>query len=109
MAIEVHAAKGTAASEWLSPAYLPTLAPLLRLIAGIWAIPLVQRIGVAYAGGQADLWVLMREEARDDEDRIALLEREYRQAESAPVELHVAPLSEIDAELLPSMDLILER
>jgi hypothetical protein len=88
---------------------LPTLAPLLRLIAGIWAIPLVQRIGVAYAGGQADLWVLMHQESRDDEDRIALLEREYRQAESAPFELHVAPLSEIDAELLPPMDLILER
>jgi hypothetical protein len=109
MAIEVREANRTPASTWLSPSYLPALAPLLGLIAGVWAIPVVRRIGVAYAGGQADLWVLMREEARADEDQIALLEREYLQSESAPFELHVVPLGEIDEELLPPMDLILER
>jgi hypothetical protein len=82
----------------------------VRLLSGIWAIPSVQRIALSSEAGHIDLWILMREEVPDDEDRISQLEREFRHAfEPAAFELHVYPLSEIDPSLLPPAETILER
>ncbi len=74
------------------------------------ALQTVQRIAMSVEEDQLDIWVFMREEHREDESAVIRLEREYRNSGTPfSSEVHIYPLSEVDAELLPPLDTLLER
>jgi hypothetical protein len=81
-----------------------------RLFSAICSIGSVQKVGLSSDEAQIDLWVLMRESASADEERIYLLERDYRKTVGAfPLELHVIPLDAIDERNLPPAETVFER
>jgi hypothetical protein len=81
-----------------------------RLFSAICRVPSVQRVLLSSGDGALDLWVLLRAEAPEDEERLYLLERDYRQAVGAfPPELHVLALGEIAPRNLPTGDVLFER
>jgi hypothetical protein len=88
----------------------PALAPWSRLIGGLSVIPSIVKLGVMAAGGQVDLWVLLADEDDAAEAEVSRLEREYRVAVGqSPFELHVVPLTAIDAASLPPFETVFAR
>lgn len=81
-----------------------------RLLGGIASIGSVRRVSLATDGGDIDLWVLLRQENPDDEERVFLLEHDYFAAGGAlPLELHVVPLDKVDERNLPPAETLFER
>ncbi len=84
--------------------------PLLRLLSSVASVESVQRILISFETMRADVWVLTTSEDLDDNERIFLLEREYRREVGAfPLDLHVVPLSEVDERVLRAGELIFAR
>jgi hypothetical protein len=95
---------------WSSSETVRALAPLMRLIVKIWSVESVQKVALATDGHHADLWIVVSEEVDEDEERIALAERDYlREVGPIPFDLHVAPLTRVDESVLPPAETILER
>ena len=81
-----------------------------RLFSAICPLTSVQKVTLSSGEGKLDLWVLLTREAPEDEDRIYLLEREYRQRAGVfPLDLHVIPLTEVDERNLPPAEALFER
>ena len=77
-----------------------------RLFSAICPLTSVQKVTLSSGEGKLDLWVLLTR----DEDRIYLLEREYRQRAGVfPLDLHVIPLTEVDERNLPPAEALFER
>ncbi len=110
MAITAPDSARTTAGAWPSAEAVRALTPLLRLLVNIWSVESVQRIALATDGYHVDLWVLMREEVDQDEERIALAERDYlTEVGPIPFDLHVVPLTKVKESVLPPTETILER
>lgn len=98
------------ASRWLSPADVEWLAPVLRLIAAIGAIPQVTKISMSTRAAGVDLWVYMAEDDYEAEAAISRAERDFLNSGHPPiVEVQVIPGTDIDPEMLPSTTVLLER
>lgn len=95
---------------WPKASQLRQSAPILRLLAEIWSIPQVSRIGLWVGEGAVQVWVFMPEDDREAESRISRAEREYLNATTLhSFELDVVPTSEIREEILPPFETVLER
>jgi len=85
---------------------------LIRFLSVVWQTKSVKRIGYTFDDEQLDLWVVLREDAPEDEDmkRIILADRDFRRAVGgAPMDLHISRLSRVKEENLPPSDVIFER
>jgi hypothetical protein len=81
-----------------------------RLFSAISSVESVKKIVIAGDETQVDVWILLRESVIADEERIYLLERDYRRAVGAfPLELHVVPLDAVDERNIPPGETVLER
>jgi hypothetical protein len=84
--------------------------PLLRLLSSVASVESVQRIVISFETMRADVWMITAEEVLEDNERIFLLEREYRQVAGAfPLDLHVVPSSEVNERMLPAGETIFAR
>jgi hypothetical protein len=95
---------------WPKPSQLRQSVPILRLLAEIWAIPQVKKVGLWIDGAGVQVWVIMPEDDRAAESQIILAERDYLQA--TPLHrfvLDVVPLSRVCEDILPPFETILER
>jgi hypothetical protein len=98
------------AAAWSTESQLRKSWPIVRLLAEIWAIPQVSKIGVHANGTGIHIWVFLPDDDREAEARITLAERDYLQATSLhPFELDVVPLARVREDILPPFDTVLER
>ena len=89
---------------------LQQLAPIVRLLAAIWAVPRVNMISVSAIRGSIDLWVFMPEEDFEAEGLISLAERDYLNSGRAHgFLLHVIPGDAVSPEILPPNTVLFER
>ena len=101
-------------AAWTSPAQLWRSGPMMRLLAEIWAIPEVGKLGVRADGLGIYVHVLMPQEDRAAEYRIYDVEADYLDA-TAPhgFDLMVTQLSQvpesIQDELIVGYEVLLER
>ena len=95
---------------WPKPSQLRQSAPILRLLAEIWAIPQVTKIGLEIGDGAVQVWVFMPEDDSEAESRISRAERAYLNSTTLhSFEVDVVPTSEIREEVLPPFETVLER
>ena len=95
---------------WPKPSQLRQSVPILRLLAEIWSIPEVQKVGLRVEGPSVHVWVVMPEDDEYAESRISAAERAYLNATTLhSFELDVAPLSNGWEEVPPPFETILER
>ncbi len=86
------------------------LAPLVRLLTTIAAVPIVSKISVTATHGSIDLWVFMPEEDYQAEGLISLAEREYLNSGRAlGFMLHVIPGDDVSPDVLPPNTVLFER
>ena len=98
------------AAAWPKPSQLKQSVPILRLLAEIWSIPQVNKIGMHVLGADVHLWVLMPDDDRDAESKISAAERAYLNATTLHAfELDVVPLSSVREDILPPFETVLER
>ena len=98
------------AAAWSTPAQLRKSWPIVRLLAEIWAIPEVKKVGMWADGAGIHVWVFLPDDDREAESRIILAERDYLQAMSLhPFELDVVPLARVREDILPPFETVLER
>lgn len=98
------------AAAWSTGSQLRKAWPIVRLLAEIWAIPQVSKIGVHANGAGIHIWVFLPDDDREVEARITLAERDYLQATSLhPFELDVVPLARVREDILPPFETVLER
>jgi hypothetical protein len=101
-------------APWSSAAQFRRSLPLLRLLADIWAIPQVNKIGLLVDGSGTYVHVLMPEDDRATESRIYEAERRYLNETSLHnfdlmvTQLHRVPDS-VRAGVLSGMEIVLER
>ena len=95
---------------WPKPSQLRQSAPILRLLAEIWAIPQVTKLGLWVGDGAVQVWVFMPEDDREAESKISRAERAYLNVTTLhSFELDIIPTSEIQEEIVPPFETILER
>lgn len=93
-----------------SPDELRSLSPIIRLVAGVWSLASVCKIGMSSDSRVLEIWVFMREENAEDEARIWDLERQYRiSVEEQPFDLHVIALDQVEEGALPPVETLLDR
>ena len=110
MAIRTREMTPSSPHGWSPLSDVQVLAPIMRLVSGIWSLDSVRRVGLAAGAGQIDLWVIAADEAPEDEARIYELEREYLQSDGVlPIEVNFVPLSRVDEDSLPPIETIFER
>jgi hypothetical protein len=97
-------------AAWTNQTQVWRSLPMVRLLAEIWTIPEVKKVGVHVDGVGIHLWVIMPEDNTHAESRITAAERTYLNATALhPFELDVVPLASVSEEALPSFDTVLER
>ena len=83
---------------------------LMDLLGRLSPIRSVHKIGYRVEGTRFELWVLLREDVREDAERIFQLERDYHLTPGAfPVDLHVVALDQVDEAVLPAMHTVFTR
>jgi hypothetical protein len=84
--------------------------PILRLLAEIWSIPQVSKIGILADESGVQLRVLLTEEDRPSRSRIYTAEREYLNT-TAPhgFNLWASPMSRAGKTFPPPFELVLDR
>ncbi len=95
---------------WPSPAALRQSAPVLRLLAEIWAIPQVSKIGITLDEAEVQLWVFVPDDHRESRGKVWEAERMYLNA--TPLHnfrLLTIPRADAGGSLLPPFETILER
>ena len=98
------------AAAWSTPSQLRKALPIVRLLAEIWAIPQVTKLGVWADGAGIHVWVVMPDDDREVEARISAAERTYLNATALhPFELDVVPLAHVREDVLPPFETVLER
>jgi hypothetical protein len=82
----------------------------IRFLEGLASIPSVRRIASWSENDALEIWVLLREDAPDDAERIFLMEYDFAQSPAAfPFDLHVVALSDVDEANLPPMHTLIDR
>lgn len=95
---------------WPKPSQLRRSAPILRLLAEIWAVPQVTKVGLMLRESDVHIWVFMPEDDRAAESKISAAERAYLNATTLHgFELDVVPTSVIREDVLPPYEVVLER
>jgi hypothetical protein len=95
---------------WPSPEELQRLAPVMRLMAAIGAIPEVTKVSMSRGETNVDLWVFLAEDDYDAEALISRAERDFLNSGHPPIVLvHVVPGIDIDPGMLPPTTVLLER
>jgi hypothetical protein len=98
------------AATWPKPSQLKQSVPILRLLAEIWSIPRVSKVGLQVNGPGVQVWVVMPDDDRDAESKISAAERAYLNATMLHAfELDVVPLSSVREMVLPPFETVLER
>lgn len=99
-----------ASEQWPQPDQLATLAPIVRLLSAIGAVPDVKKIGVTISNTGVDLWVFMAEENYKAEALISDAEREYlHSTQMLGFMLHVIPGDDVSPDVLPPYTVVFER
>jgi hypothetical protein len=83
---------------------------MFRLLAELWTIPGVEKIGLLNEGFGPEVWVLLADRDNTASSRVYAAERDY--LNSTPFhnfKLRVTALSKVRTELLPPIEMILER
>lgn len=95
------------------PAQQAALGPLTAFagfLTALHGIESVRRVGVSSGGPSLDVWVLQEAENIEDARTIYGLDYDVRRSVGMlPIEVHVIPLSEVDRNTLPEMQVIFER
>jgi hypothetical protein len=95
---------------WTNSTQLWRSLPMVRLLAELWAIPQVKRVGLHVDGTGIHVWVIMPDDDSQAEARISAAERAYLNATSPhPFELDVVPLASVSEAVLPPFETVLER
>ena len=95
---------------WPKPSQLRQSAPILRLLAEIWAIPQVSKIGIFVDGPETFLRVVVPDTDRQIWSQIFRAEATYlNSTQSHHFELQVAPLSKAPVALPPPFETLIER
>ena len=102
------------AAAWSTPAQLRKSWPIVRLLAEIWAIPQVNKIGLRVDGTGIYVRVLVPEDTREVSYRIYGAERDYLNATSLHnFDLMVTPTNRVPAGILENIlagfETVLER
>jgi len=86
------------------------VAALVQLFTSIWQIPYVVRLGLVMDAHRTDVWVIVDHDDPDAESFISEAEYAYLQrTHYHPFELYVVPRSDVQMDMLPSFETILER
>ncbi len=95
---------------WPSLAELRQSAPILRLLAEIWAIPQVSKIGLTLDEAEVQVWLFVPDDDREAEGRIWEAERAYLNATLLhDFRMQIIPRGKVQENLLPPFEIILER
>ena len=95
---------------WPSLAELRKSAPVLRLLAEIWANPWVYKVGVTVDGSDVQVWVFVPEDDREAELKVWDAERMYLNATPPHhFTIWIIPRAKVRDDLLPPFETILER
>jgi hypothetical protein len=102
------------AAAWTTPSQLRKSLPIVRLLAEIWAVPQVDKIGVQVDGTGIYVRVLMNDNDREAESGIYAAERNYLNSTSLHgFDLRVIPGSRVPERiregLLEGFQTVLER
>ena len=98
------------AAPWSSAAQLERSLPLLRLLAEIWSVPEVGKVGVHADESGLQVRVLMTHDQRDARARIYDAERDYLNATRPHgFSLRVTPIARSGAEMIAPFETVLER
>lgn len=98
------------APTWPSPAQFQRSVPVFRLLAKIWAIPEVSKVGLANDVDGVEVRVLIREEDRPARSAIYAAQRDYL-SETPPhsFRLWVSSSAKVGDAILPPFETVLER
>ena len=95
---------------WPKPSQLRQSAPILRLLAEIWSIPQVIKIGLSTDQRDVHLWVVMPTEDIEAEERVYDAEIDFVQAApTSNFDLDVLILDRMPASSVPPFETVLER
>src|SRR6186713_1568211 len=95
---------------WPKPSQLRQSAPILRLLAEIWSIPQVMKIGLSTDQRDVHLWVVMPTEDIEAEERVYDAEIDFAQAAPAShFDLDVLILDRMPTNGMPPFETVLER
>lgn len=96
--------------SWPKPSQLRRSLPILRLLAEIWSIPHVKKIGILVDESGTQVRVLIAEEDRSARSRIYAAERDYLNA-TAPhhFSLWVSPISRAGSSMPLPFETVVER
>jgi hypothetical protein len=101
--------------SWPKPSQFQSSIPVMRLLAEIWAIPQVCKVGLLIDGSGIYVHVLMPKDDRKASHQIYDAERRYLNATALhPFELRVTPISRLPTprlaeSILAGFETILER
>jgi hypothetical protein len=97
-------------APWSSAAQMRRSLPMLRLLADIWAIPQVGKVGLLSDDAGIQLRVLVRDDDRAARAKIYDAEREYLNATATHgFALRVTPMAKVGREMPPLFETVLER
>ena len=103
MAVAEREALSTTGSVYIIDAFVGFLTALNQ-------VENVRRVGVARTGSMLEVWVITRTEIDEDLSTIYRAEYEFRRATGQiALDVHVVPLSEVNASVLPETQTIFER
>ncbi len=98
------------AFSWPTPAQLRRSAPIFTLLAEIWAIPEVGKVGIANDEDGVEIRVLIREENRPARSAIYAAERDYLNATPPhSFRLWVSSAAKVGDVVLAPFEIVLER
>jgi hypothetical protein len=96
--------------SWPRPSQLRQSAPIISLLAAIWSIPQVSKIGLTMEQGDIHLWVVMPTEDVEAEDRVYDAEYDYANSTRTPhFDLDVIILDRMPSNSVPPFETVLER
>jgi hypothetical protein len=95
---------------WPRPSQFQRSLPVFRLLAKLWAVPQVSKVGVANDDDGIEVRVLIREEDRPARSAIYAAQRDYL-SETPPhsFQLWVSSAAKVGDEILPPYETVLER
>jgi len=97
-------------APWSSAAQLRRSLPMLRLLADIWAIPQVGKVGLLSDDAGIQVRVLIRDNDRVARARVYNAERAYLNAtEMHGFALRVTPMAKAGSEMPPPFETVLQR
>jgi hypothetical protein len=98
------------AVTWSKPSQLRQSAPILRLLAEIWSISQVSKIGLLVDRSDVHLWVVMPKEDLEAEGRVYDAEYDYLHTTANPsFDLDLLILERMPGGEMPPFETVLER